>query len=141
MRVDDLHSRLRVPSPAPREAALSELFGIDAEVLAAAFAIAGESADKAEANARLTAYLETDAMPDAAHRAIATRDGYRKLLEGVADVALGADIPGGFRLTLSAPSSGGSGPASRKTSRSMRPSAASRSCGAMTGASPLPRTA
>ena len=53
--------------PAPREAALSELFGIDAEVLAAAFAIAGESADKAEKNARLTAYLETDAAPDAAH--------------------------------------------------------------------------
>jgi len=111
VRVDDLHSRLRVPSPVPREAALSELFGIDAEVLAAAFAVAGGSAGESQKNARLTAYLETGAAPDAAHRAIATRDGYRKLLEGVADVALGADIPGGFRLTLSAPSSGGSGPA------------------------------
>ncbi len=34
VRVDDLHSRLRVPAPAPREAALAELFGIDADVLA-----------------------------------------------------------------------------------------------------------
>ena len=41
VRVDDLHSRLRVPAAAPREAALSELFGIDADVLAGAFAIAG----------------------------------------------------------------------------------------------------
>lgn len=110
VRVDDLHSRLRVPSPAPREAALSELFGIDAEVLAAAFAIAGSGEGETETNARLTAYLETDAAPEAAHRAIATRDGYRKLLEGVADVAVGTDLPGGFRLTLSAPSSAGSGP-------------------------------
>ncbi len=112
VRVDDLHSRLRVPAPAPREAALSELFGIDAEVLGKAFAIAGDGvAGAPEKNARLTAYLETDATADRAFAAVATADGYRRLLEGVADVAPGAEIPGGFRLTLSAPSSGGSGPA------------------------------
>ena len=111
VRVDDLHSRLRVPAPATRESALAELFGIDADVLAGAFAIVGGGSGEADGNARLTAYLETDAAPDRAFAAIATRDGYRKLLEGVADVALGAEIPGGFRLTLSAPSSGSSGPA------------------------------
>ena len=111
VRVDDLHSRLRVPAPAPREAALSQLFGIDADVLAGAFAIVGGSSGEADGNARLTAYLETDAAADRAFAAVGTRDGYRKLLEGVADVTLDAEIPGGFRLTLSAPSSGGSGPA------------------------------
>lgn len=111
VRVDDLHSRLRVPVPVPRETALSELFGIDADVLAEAFAIAGGEPGEPDRNARLTAYLDTDATVDEAFAAIATRDGYRKLLEGVADVAPSAEIPGGFRLTLSAPSSGGSGPA------------------------------
>ncbi len=112
VRVDDLHSRLRVPMPAPREAALAELFGIDADVLRDAFAIVGsEGSGEADGNARLTAYLETDAAADRAFSEIATRDGYRRLLEGVADVAPGAEIPGGFRLTLSAPSAGGSGPA------------------------------
>jgi arylamine N-acetyltransferase len=111
VRVDDLHSRLRVPTPVPREATLSELFGIDADVLRNAFAIAGAGSAETEKNARLTAYLETDATAERAFASIATRDGYRKLLEGVADVLPGADIPGGFRLTLSAPSAGGSGPA------------------------------
>ena len=41
VRVDDLHSRLRVPVPVPREAALSELFGIDAGLLAKAFVVVG----------------------------------------------------------------------------------------------------
>lgn len=110
VRVDDLHSRLRVPVPVPREAALSELFGIDAGLLGEAFAIVGASSGATDGNARLTAYLETDAAADRAFAVIATRDGYGKLLAGVADVAPGAEIPGGFRLTLSAPSSDGSGP-------------------------------
>jgi hypothetical protein len=45
VRVDDLHSRLRVPVPLPREAALSELFGIDLGLLGKAFAIAGAGGD------------------------------------------------------------------------------------------------
>ncbi len=110
VRVDDLHSRLCVPLPAPREAALSELFGIEAGLLAKAFAVVGEGSAEADRNARLTAYLETDAAPDRAFAAIATREGYGRLLAGVADVAVEAETPAGYRLTLCAPSSDGSGP-------------------------------
>jgi len=111
VRVDDLHSRLHVPAPAPAGAALSELFGIDIGLLAKAFALVGESSTGADRNARLTAYLETDAAPEQAFASIATREGYGRLLAGVADVAVGPETPGGYRLTLSAPSSDSSGPA------------------------------
>jgi hypothetical protein len=104
VRVDDLHSRLCVPLPAPREAALSELFGIDAAILSGAFAEVGDASGDAVENARLTAYLETDFAPEKAFAAIATQEGYRRLLAGVADVAVGEETPGGYRLSLSAPS-------------------------------------
>ena len=44
VRVDDRHSRLRVPLPAPRASALSVLFGVDETLLARALAIAGDPA-------------------------------------------------------------------------------------------------
>jgi hypothetical protein len=109
--VDDLHSRLSVPLAAPREAALSGLFGIDAAILSRAFAEVGDASGDAVEDARLTAYLETDSAPEQAFAAIATQEGYRRLLEGVADVAAGEETPGGYRLSLSAPSSDGSGAA------------------------------
>ena len=109
IRVDDLHSRLSVPLPAPREAALSGLFGIDAAILSGAFAEVGDASGDAGQNARLTAYLETDSAPEQAFAAIATQEGYRRLLAGVADVAVGEETAGGYRLSLSAPSSDGSG--------------------------------
>ncbi len=101
VRVDDLHSRLRVPLPAPRDAALSELFGVDRDVLARAFAAAG-SPGPSSANAALTAYLETDASPEAAFAAIASPDGYRRLVGGVADVVDEGRTASGYRLRLSA---------------------------------------
>ena len=101
VRVDDLHSRLRVPLPAPRDAALSELFGVDRDVLARAFAAAG-SPGPSSANAGLTAYLEADVSPDAAFAAIASPDGYRRLVGGVADVVAEDRVASGFRLRLSA---------------------------------------
>ena len=107
VRVDDLHSRLRVPLPAPRDAALSELFGVDRDLLARAFAAAG-SPGPSSANATLTAYLETDASPEAAFAAIASPDGYRRLVGGVADVVDGGRTLSGYRLRLSA---GGGDPA------------------------------
>ena len=106
IRVDDRHSRLRVPLPAARpEAALSELFALDAEVLARAFAAAGRPRPAAEA-ASLAAYLEASAPPADAFSAIATLEGYQRLLGGVAETR-GEALPGGFRVTLAAPGSDG----------------------------------
>ncbi len=101
VRVDDLHSRLRVPLPGPRAAALAALFGVDEALLGRALAIAGDPAPAA-ADTTLTAYLETDTPPERAIAAIATPAGYRRLVEGVADVSGLEETPGGFRLTLSA---------------------------------------
>jgi arylamine N-acetyltransferase len=111
VRVDDLHSRLCMPLPAPREAALSELFGIDAAILSGAFAEVADVAGDARENARLTAYLESDAAAERAFAAIATQEGYRRLLAGVADAVVVEETPEGYRLALSAPSSSGPGAA------------------------------
>jgi arylamine N-acetyltransferase len=114
LRVDDLHSRLRVPLPPPRAAALSAHFGVDAAILERALAAVGEATGE-RPDATLTAYLETEAEPAKAFATIATREGYRKLLEGVAQVGAGEDTAGGYRLTLSAPSGGGGGEAATIT--------------------------
>lgn len=106
VRVDDRHSRLRVPlAPADRAAALSEIFGIEREILERAFAIVPEPAPT-DAAAMLTAYLETSATPADAYARIASPAGYRRLVEGVAEVAREEPMAGGFRLTLAAPGRG-----------------------------------
>jgi hypothetical protein len=107
VRVDDRHSRLRVPLPVPREAALAPLFGLDEDLLARAFAIAGDPAP-ASSDASLTSYLETAASAGDAYGAIASPEGYRRLLQGVADVGDLTPTASGFRLTLS-PGSGSPG--------------------------------
>jgi hypothetical protein len=107
VRVDDRHSRLRVPLPAPRAAALSPLLGVDADLLARAFEIAGDP-EPASANAILTSYLESAATPAEAYDAIASTNGYRRLLQGVAEIGDLAPTPSGFRLTLSPGSGTGS---------------------------------
>lgn len=101
VRVDDLHARLKVPLPGARAAAVAALFGMDEEVLARAFAIAGDP-PAGTADTTLTAYLETDASMESAFAAIASPAGYRRLIEGVADVSDLRETPAGFRLTLSA---------------------------------------
>ncbi len=110
VRVDDRHSRLRVPLPAPRASALGTLFGLDEELLARALTIAGDP-EPAGADAALTSYLETDASPAAAYGTIASPEGYRRLLQGVAEVGDLAATPSGFRLTLTPGS--GAGPEAR----------------------------
>jgi hypothetical protein len=97
---------LRVPLAAPRAASLAPIFGVDAHLLARAFEIAGDPAP-ASAHAILTAYLETAATPAAAYDAVASPEGYRRLLQGVAEVGDFAETSSGFRLTLS-PGPGGS---------------------------------
>lgn len=108
VRVDDLHSRLQLPLAASRPARLAELFGIDAELLARAFDRAGDP-DPEIPYARLTAYLDVDAEPERAFSAIANPDGYRRLLEGVAEVSAPEVISDGWVLRLAPPETGPEG--------------------------------
>ncbi|HYX20809.1 MAG TPA: arylamine N-acetyltransferase, partial [Thermoanaerobaculia bacterium] len=102
IRVDDRHSRLRVPSVAP--AAIAELFDVDPSIVSRAFTIAGPPRAGAPA-ASLSAYLETAAAPPQALAAIASAAGYRRLLDGVAEVVSEEVLPDRFRLRLRPPGS------------------------------------
>jgi hypothetical protein len=106
VRVDDRHSRLRVPLREARPARLAEIYGIDHAVLAGALALAGDP-DPALLSASLSAHLETDAPAAEAFAAIATREGYRALTEGVARVTGEESTPDGFRLRLAPPEGAG----------------------------------
>lgn len=97
VRVDDLHSRTRIPLLAARAQRLSEVFGIDAYVLSRAFGLTGDP-DPEIRDAQITAYLSVDADRRKAFDAIATPEGYRRLMEGVGDVA-----GEGWRLRFSPP--------------------------------------
>lgn len=96
-RIDDLHTRTRIPLAAQRPKRLSELFGVDENLLRRAFSIAGDP-DPETADARLTAWLSVDADPERAFGAIASSEGYRQLMEGVAAVT-----GEGWRFRLSPP--------------------------------------
>lgn len=105
LRVDDRHSRLRValgPAQEPAAQRLSEIFGIDAEILARAFALVGEDPTP-ETESTLTAYLEVAASPEEAYARIAPAEGYRALVEKVADVVSQEPTATGYRLTLASP--------------------------------------
>jgi hypothetical protein len=108
LRVDDRHSRLAIPLATSRAQALSDVFGVEKDLLENAFAIAGDPSP-AISEPTLTAYLETDRSAEDAYAEIATAAGYRRLLEGVADVAVEETTASGFRFELAAP---GAGPAS-----------------------------
>jgi len=106
LRIDDRHSRLILPLTDERAARLSDVFGVDADILREALAIAGDP-PPAQAESLLTAYLETERDARSAYAAIATPEGYRRLLEGVADVVEEEKTPSGFRFELAAPGSEG----------------------------------
>ena len=106
IRVDDRYSRLRVPLPGKRAAALSALFDVDEALLSRALAIAGDP-DPSSPEATLTAYLETDSSAGRAYEAIGRPQGYRRLLEGLGEVGPPREIPSGFRLELSPETEGG----------------------------------
>jgi arylamine N-acetyltransferase len=97
VRIDDLHSRTRIPLLADRSRRLAEIFGIEEEVLSRAFLIAGDS-DPEIRSGRITAYLSVETEPDRAFHPIATPEGYRNLMAGVADVT-----GEGWQLRLSPP--------------------------------------
>jgi N-hydroxyarylamine O-acetyltransferase len=86
VRIDDLHSRTRIPLFGDRPRRLAEVFGIDEEILRRAFSRVGNP-DPGIRDARITAYLSVGTDPDIAFAALATPGGYRRLMEGVADVA------------------------------------------------------
>ncbi|MDQ6891656.1 MAG: arylamine N-acetyltransferase [Acidobacteriota bacterium] len=110
IRIDDLHSRTQIPLAAPRSEALAEIFGIDAEVLDAAFEIAGDP-EPEQAAASVEVYLESPTGADEAFAAISTPEGYRNLLEGVAEVATEATGPGFWTARLVSPAGPGGSPA------------------------------
>jgi len=97
VRVDDLHSRTRIPLLGDRARRVAEVFGIDEDVLARAFSLVGDPEPEIR-DARITAYLSVDAEPGEAFERVATPDGYRRLMEGVADVT-----GEGWRLRLTPP--------------------------------------
>ena len=103
VRVDDLHSRARIPLPRDRPRRLSEIFAVDEGTLARAFSIAGDPEPEIS-DARIAAYLAVDATPENAFGAIATPDGYRRLMEGVADVS-----GEGWNFRFSPPGTAGAG--------------------------------
>ncbi|MCA1583015.1 MAG: arylamine N-acetyltransferase [Acidobacteria bacterium] len=102
-RVDDLHSRTRIPLPAPRAAAVSELFGVDASVLEESFARAGDPEPEGP-DARIEVFLEAPVGAEASFHAIASPGGYARLHEGVAGVACEATGPRSWKALLSLPS-------------------------------------
>jgi hypothetical protein len=108
VRVDDAHSRLTAPILAARPARLSEIFGVDAGLLARAFERVGDPAPRSS-DALLTAYLETDCDPGQAFSAIASPAGYRRLLEGVATVSSEEVSEDGWTVRLSPPGPGPAG--------------------------------
>ncbi|MGE5276764.1 MAG: arylamine N-acetyltransferase [Acidobacteriota bacterium] len=108
VRVDDAHSRLTVPLRTARPARLSEIFGVDAGLLARAFERVGDPGPSS-GDASLTAYLETQCDPGQAFSAIASPAGYRRLLEGVAAVSSEEATEDGWTLRLSPPAPGPAG--------------------------------
>ena len=104
VRVDDLHSRTRLPLASPRSAALADLFGVDGGVLDAAFAIAGNP-EPETTSASVELYLESPCGVEEAFSAIASPEGYTRLLEGVADVTTEMEGPQRWKARLAPPSS------------------------------------
>jgi hypothetical protein len=101
LRVDDRHTRLTIPLAPPRARPLSDLFGVDEAVLARALQIAGDPGPAPGAGPTLAAYVETTADADSAFGAIASAEGYRRLLAGLGRVDAEEDERDAFTLTVS----------------------------------------
>jgi arylamine N-acetyltransferase len=86
MRVDDRHSRTRIPLPAPRAAALAESFGIDETLLQDAFSIVGDPEPTLDA-AEIRVCMAVARDASTAWNGIASAGAWARLHEGVAEVA------------------------------------------------------
>ena len=101
-RVDDLHSRTRLPLPAPRAGALADLFGIDKAVLEEAFSAVGDPEPESP-DAEVEVFLEAGAGADEAFAAIASPENYARLHQGVATVDSEKTGPRSWIARLSLP--------------------------------------
>jgi hypothetical protein len=99
LRVDDRHSRTTIPLASPRAGALEETFGVAADLLDSAFAIAGDP-DPASQDAEVAVYLETSSPAAAAWSALSSPSGYAALYEGVAEAAVETNADRAWRTTL-----------------------------------------
>jgi hypothetical protein len=126
IRVDDRHSRTRIPLAAPRAAALEQLFGVERGILERALAIAGDPEPELS-SAEVSVYLETGASPGEAFDAIASPDGYRGLMEGVARVEGEERTGKGWRLRLRPPATGEADPPGAAIEEEITPDAEGRS--------------
>ena len=112
IRVDDRHSRTRIPLATGRAAALEEQFGTSRDVIEEAFAAVGDPAPGI-ANAEVRVYLESPADAGTAWAAIASPEAYARLHEGVASSAAERTGPRAWRLSLE-PGGEGSAPEARE---------------------------
>ncbi|MEP6801776.1 MAG: arylamine N-acetyltransferase [Acidobacteriota bacterium] len=101
-RVDDLHSRTRIPLPAPRAAALQELFGVDAAVLEEALSGAGDP-EPDSPDARVEVFLEASTGAEPAFAAVASPENYARLHRGVATIDSEITGPRSWIARLSLP--------------------------------------
>ncbi|HSS45702.1 MAG TPA: arylamine N-acetyltransferase, partial [Thermoanaerobaculia bacterium] len=111
LRIDDRHSRTRIPVLGSRPAVLEEQFGVGADRLARAFALAGDPGPEIS-SAQVNVYLETDVSPEVAFEAIVSPQGYGRLMEGVGEVKAGEGGEGSWQMRLSLPARAGQAPAS-----------------------------
>jgi arylamine N-acetyltransferase len=102
IRVDDLHSRTRIPVSAPRAPVLQETFGVDAGLLERALALSADP-EPASPLTQVCVYLESDGPPSEAFGAIGTPEGYRDLMAGAATVISEESTAGGWKVRLRPP--------------------------------------
>ncbi|HEY7369323.1 MAG TPA: arylamine N-acetyltransferase [Thermoanaerobaculia bacterium] len=106
LRIDDAHTRLAIPLPAPRAARLEQIFGVDAEKIARAVALVGEKEEEpstASSVPTITAWIDVEAPPQLAWEAVASPKGHAALLSGVGEASAPQVSADGWRLTVSPP--------------------------------------
>ncbi|HWC64721.1 MAG TPA: hypothetical protein VG777_01460, partial [Thermoanaerobaculia bacterium] len=102
--VTDAHSRARVPLVRGRAAKLSEIFGIDSDLLGRALSIAGDP-DPERTTARVEAYGDSSGA-EARFAELATPEGWRRFASGVGSVEIHVAGDRRWRAVLRPESSG-----------------------------------
>lgn len=105
IRIDDRHSRTRIPLARPRTPALAEIFGVDAALLDEAFAVAGDPDSDLE-SPEVAVSIESPAGADASWDAIRSSDAWRRLHQGMGDVAIETRGPSAWTVRVAPPPGG-----------------------------------